>query len=112
MKHYLILAATVLAFSIAKAAEPGEAVAPARVPETPIRQRVIPSSPALLVMATTQCNHLVAIVALMPDGRVVGFDKASKVNYKAQIDWANTAKHIFVTEAACRVSPQDVGKDL
>lgn len=91
------------------AAEP---VQPARAPETPIRQHAIPAAPAMLVMATTQCNHLVAIVALMPDGMVVGFDKDSKVDYKKQIEWVNTSEHIFVVQAACLVSEDQIGKDL
>ncbi len=103
------LIAAALIFAVIATGHAAEPIAPARVPETPVRQHVIPKTPALLVMATTQCNRLVAIVALMPDGLVVGFDKESKVDYKEQIDWVNTSEHIFVVEAACRIEPGNQG---
>lgn len=85
---------------------------PAANAELPILQHAIPATQPSVVMATSQCNHLIAIVAVMPDGSVIGFDKRSRVNYKAQVEWALSAAHVYTVDAPCRLDPGVVGKDL
>lgn len=69
----------------------------------------IPSDPAVSVVAIIQCNHMVGMIATMPNGAVLAFDKSSPLKFEDTVAWANTAKHLVVVEVPCRIEPGQLG---